>query len=325
MRFASHASIILKIIALRLFQACFVAVAVAMLCFFAVQAFGDDIAFRIAGGRYGYDLMDTEAAKAVYHELGLDRSQWVRMVEWLKQAFTLNLGKSLVSGVPVVKELSHTLGHSLMLALISLLIATILAPLLGVWAAINPGSWLDRLLMASAIGIKSLPQFVLGILFMIIFARHLDLLPAAGHGSWKHTVLPALTLGLGLTAVAMQVVREEMRKIMHTPYYQFARHKGLSSASVLKRHGLRNLLVPFLAFLGVQLVTLIEGVVVVETLFAWPGIGHALVHAVFSRDIPIVQGAALFMGLLYVGFNAFVDIAIYFLDPRTRQQHEVSA
>jgi peptide/nickel transport system permease protein len=141
-------------------------------------------------------------------------------------------------------------------------------------------------------------------------------LPAAGHGASSNLVLPALTLALPLAALLCRVTRDAMASVGASAYYSFARTKGLSERQVLLRHGVRNVGVPVVAYLGVQMVLLVEGVIVVETLFAWPGIGHALVHAIFGRDVPMIQGTALAMGLMFVVFNALVDLACRMIDPR---------
>jgi len=144
-------------------------------------------------------------------------------------------------------------------------------------------------------------------------------LPAAGVGGWREVVLPATTLAIGLAAVSSRVARDAMVAVAHSPYLAFARTKGLPEGAVIRRHALRNAAVPVAAYLGVQLVTLVEGVVIVETLFAWPGIGHALVHAVVARDVPMVQGTALAMGLIFVALNAAVDLTCLAIDPRRRR------
>ncbi|MGF7158769.1 ABC-type dipeptide/oligopeptide/nickel transport system permease component [Rhodoligotrophos appendicifer] len=175
---------------------------------------------------------------------------------------------------------------------------------------------LDRGLLLVSTGIRALPHFVVGLLLIILFAAHLGLLPAAGHGRQEHMILPALTLALGLASVSSRVARDAMVGVAGSAYYSFGRTKGLSEAQMFRRHGLRNVSVPIVTYLGIQFVYLVEGVVVVETLFAWPGIGHALVHAIFARDVPMIQGTALVMGLMFVTLNALIDLACYWLDPR---------
>ena len=149
-----------------------------------------------------------------------------------------------------------------------------------------------------------------------LFAVRFKWLPAAGYGSWQHFILPALTLALGLSAVSVRVSRNAMVEVKRAEYYQFSRLKGLSERLSFIRHGLRNVAIPILAYHSVQLIYLIEGVVIVESLFAWPGSGHALVHAVIARDVPMIQGTALIMGGIFVLLNMTVDMLSAWIDPR---------
>ena len=153
-------------------------------------------------------------------------------------------------------------------------------------------------------------------MLILLLSVGLGLLPAAGHGAARHFILPTVTLALGLAAVNARIARDAMARIAAMPFWRFAEWKGLSRRQVLLRHGLRNVAVPLVTYLGLQFVTLVEGVVIVESVFGWPGIGHALVHAIFARDVPLVQGTALVLGLGFVLVNAGVDAMTRKLDPR---------
>ncbi len=302
----------------RLLQAGLVAVMVGMLTFVLVRALPGDAAYRIAAGRYGYDRVDSAAAEAVRQELALDQPVWMALGQWLGDLLTLNLGRSQVTGAPVISELAHQLGHSVDLALSAIVVSLLLGLPIGLIAGWRPGGVVDRLSLAVSVVLRSLPPFVLGLVLVLLLAVGAGWLPAAGHGGFAHRILPALTLGLGLAAVSSRVARDAMAAVVRSPFYQFGRVKGLGEWRVFIRHGLRNAAVPMVAYLGVQFVYLVEGVVVVETLFAWPGVGHALVHAIVARDVPMIQGAALVMGLGFVLLNALVDAACFGLDPRKR-------
>lgn len=299
-------------------QAVLVALLVGALCFALVRALPGDMAYRVAAGRYGYDLVGTEAAEAVRAELGLDRPALVQFAAWLGALARGDLGASLVSGEPVWEEISHQLGHTVLLAAAALLVALVLGPGFGLLAGLRPGGVADRAGLALAAVLRALPAFTVGVGLMLVFAAGLGWLPAAGSDTPAHLVLPALTLGLGLAAATARVARDATVAATAAPHFAFARVKGLSRAQAVLRHALRNAAVPVLAYLGVQLVLLVEGVVVVEVLFGWPGMGHALVHAVLARDVPMVQGAALVMGLLFVALNAAADLAVLAADPRGR-------
>ncbi len=277
-----------------------------------------DVAYRIAAGRYGYDVVDSAAAAKVAAELDLNRPAIEAFGLWLYDLVRLDLGTSLVSGEPVWDELVMQLGHTLQLAVSAILLSLLIGPPLGILAGLNRGGFLDRGLMLVSTALRALPQFVVGLGLIVIFGLMLNLLPTAGHAHGSHLVLPAFTLALGLAAVSAQVARDAMAEVAQSQFYRFARTKGLPEWQVFRRHGLRNVAVPIVTYLGVQFIYLVEGVVVVETLFAWPGIGHALVHAIFGRDVPVIQGAALVMGLMFVVLNAAVDGFCYIIDPRRR-------
>lgn len=302
----------------RLMQAVAVALLVGGLTFVMMRSLPGDMAFRIAAGRYGYDRVDAAAASAVRQELGLDRSLWHALFDWFTQLLHFNPGLSLVSGEPVMAEIGHQLGYTLLLAATALLLSLLLGPPLGILAGLASGGKLDRLLLALSVTLRALPHFVLGLILVMVFALGLGWLPSAGYGDVRHVLLPALTLALGLAAVSSRVARNTMRQVSRSAWYQFGRTKGLPPGTLFLRHGLRNVSVPLVTWLSVQFICLVEGVIVVETLFAWPGIGHALVHAIFARDIPMIQGTALVMGLMFVLLNALSDGLCYWLDPRRK-------
>ncbi len=308
----------IRLLGFRLLQALLVALLVGALTFLLMTLLPGDAAYRIAAGRYGYDMVNSAAAEAVRAELGLDQPLLVRFISWVGHLLVLDLGNSLVSGKPVTEMVAHELGSSVRLALGAVLLSLVIGPALGVIAGLRQGGWIDKALLLISTATRAIPHFVLGVILVLIFAVSLAVLPSAGHGTFAHTVLPSLTLALGLAAISSRVARDATVAVASSPYYAFGRLKGLSGSRVFLRHGLRNISVPVVTYLGVQLVYLIEGVVVVETLFAWPGIGHGLVHAIVQRDIPMVQGAALAMGLMFVLLNTLVDLANHMIDPRRR-------
>lgn len=303
----------------RLLQMLALAGLVGSLCFVMMRALPGDAAMRIAASRYGYDLVGQAAAAEVARELGLDRPAWQALLAWWGDLARLDLGRSLVTGEPVWDELSHHLGATLQLTGAALAMALLLGLPLGLWAARQAGGLIDRLLLGLTVVLRGLPPFLIALGLMWGLAWWLGMLPVAGPQESQGWLLPALALALPLAAGLARVLQASLRQAMAMPSYEFARLKGLSDAHALWRHALPHALLPVLAYLGVQAVLLAEGAVVVETLFAWPGIGHALVHAVFARDVPVIQGAALLMGLLFVLFNLGVDGLCLWLDPRQRQ------
>ena len=301
----------------RFVQAIMVAVLIGTATFVMMRSLPGDAAWRIAAGRYGYDHVDAAAADAVREELGLDGPALPALLQWLGDLARLDFGNSLVTGQPVVGEIAHQLGASVSLAVVAVLLSLLIGPPLGILAGLRPGGVLDRVLLVVSTGLRAVPQFLMALVLIVIVAVQMRWLPAAGHGEIRHFILPSLTLALGLAAVNARIARDAMARIADMPFWRFAQWKGLSERQTLVRHGLRNVSVPLITYLGLQFVTLVEGVIIVESIFGWPGIGHALVHAIFSRDVPMVQGTALVLGLGFVIVNAVIDLAVRRLDPRT--------
>lgn len=308
----------LNILAKRLMQLLLVIWSVGTLTFVLTRLLPGDMAYRIAASRYGYDQTDSAAAALVQAELGLDLPWWRSYVSWLTDLLQLNLGKSLVSGESVWALIGHQFGHTFALALAALLLAFLIGPPLGLLVAMKPQGLFDRFTLIFSTLLRSFPAFIIGIALITLFSVQLKWLPAAGYGELQHFFLPALTLALGLSAVSIRVSRNAMVAVATSEYYQFSRLKGLNKTLRFVRHGLRNVAIPILAYHSVQLIYLIEGVVIVESLFAWPGSGHALVHAVIARDVPMIQGTALIMGAIFVLLNMAVDMLNRLIDPRIR-------
>lgn len=297
-------------------QAALVALVVGVLSFAMMEALPGDAAYRIAASRYGYDLMDAAAAEAVRAELRMDDPALVRLGRWLGQLASFDLGRSMVSGQPVIREVAHQAGSSAQLAACALLFAWALAAPLGALAGLAPGGWLDQASLVLAALLRATPGYVLAVVLILLLAVQWRWLPVAGHGQLRHLALPTLTLSLGLAALASRVVRDAVREVNESGYMDFARLKGLSDGQAIRRHAPRNVAGPIAALIGVQVALLVEGVVVVESMFAWPGIGHAMVHALLARDVPMVQGAALVLGLGFVAVRGLAECVALAADPR---------
>ncbi|GLP96040.1 ABC transporter permease [Paraferrimonas sedimenticola] len=304
-----------QILLRRFWQLITVVWGVGTLTFVLLRSLPGDMAYRIAAGRFGYDNVTAGAADMVRAELELDLPVWQQYFNWLWDLLSFNLGTSMVSGGPVIAEVQHQLGHSVLLAFVGVTISLLIAIPLGL-AAARYGGWLDRISLVVSTGIRAMPVFLIGLVFVLIFALELNWFPVAGFGEAKFLVLPAISLAVVLAATSNRVIRDAALAVFRAPYYQFSQVKGLSRWQTFVRHGIRNMSVPVVAFMGIQLITVIEGIVMIESLFSWPGIGHGLAHAIFSRDIPVIQGAALCMGVMFVMLNTLVDIACAKLDPR---------
>lgn len=251
-------------------------------------------------------------------ELGLDRPLPEQYLRFLAGAVRGDLGDSLKSGRPVVTEMGERLPATLLLTISGMGIAIPLGVLLGILAAANRDTWVDSATMVLAMLGVSLPSFWIGIVLIYVFGVHLQWLPVAGSGSWKHLILPAITLGLLASSVLARMTRSGMLEVLSHDYIRTARSKGLAEKIVLLKHALKNTLIPVVTVIGVQVGSLLGGSFIIEQLYAWPGVGRLAVGAIQSRDYPLMQAIALYVALIYVMVNLLVDIVYGLLDPRIR-------
>lgn len=261
---------------------------------------------------------DAEAVEQIRHELGLDDPVFLQYFRWLWRALHGDLGRSIRTGKEVSGELLGRFPATMALALAALAIAMLLSFPLGVLAAVRKGSVMDHASRVMSLAGASIPGFFLGILLIQIFAVKLKVLPVMGYGGWRHLILPAITIGLGMAAVYTRMLRAGVLEILGEDFIRVARAKGLSEARVVGKHAIRNAILPTMTLVGTGFGYLLGGAVIVETIFVWPGLGKLAVDAIFNRDYPVVQGYALLMTLIFVLVNMAVDIAYTVVDPRIR-------
>lgn len=261
-----------------------------------------------------------EDVEALRHRLGLDRPLAAQYARYLGQALRFNFGDSLRLEVPAAAAVGQRLGATALLAGCAMLLAGAVSLPLGILAAIRRRSVTDALVsLASLLG-QSVPNFWLGIMFILVFARELRWLPSAGVGGAAHLVLPVVTLSLLLIGVLTRLVRSGLLDVVREDYIRSAYAKGLGTPLVLVRHALPNALIPVVTVAGLQLGQLLAGAVIVETVFAWPGVGRLLVDAIGNRDYPVVQVAVLVITASFILVNLLVDLSYAYLDPRVRYQ-----
>jgi peptide/nickel transport system permease protein len=279
-------------------------------------------AIRLAPGDPAQMMLGTDATAeevaALRARLGLDRPLPVQYFEYLTRAVQLDFGNSLRLDQPAAAAIGERLGATGRLAVCAMLLAVVICFPLGIVAALRPGSWVDGLVSLVSLLGQSVPNFWLGIMAILVFARFLRLLPSGGAESWQHLVLPTVTLALPLIGVLTRLVRSGMLDVLHEDYVRTARAKGLAPRVVVARHALLNMLIPVITVIGLQLGHLLGGAVIVETVFAWPGIGRLLVEAISNRDYPLVQAAIVFITGGFVLINFLVDLSYGYLDPRVR-------
>jgi peptide/nickel transport system permease protein len=281
---------------------------------------GDPV--RIAlGTRYSPEAYQTLRAAS-----GLDRPIIEQFFTYIGSAFTGDLGVSFRNGDPVTLTLLDRLPATLSLAVAGIVIALLIAVPAGIWAALREGRISDALVRISSQFGVSIPDFWMGILLIALFASTLGWLPTSGYqalfenpaGWLRHVILPGLTVGLVAGAIMTRYIRSAVLDVASMGYVRTARSKGLPPRVVTLRHIMRNALIPVLTITGIQLATILGGVIVVEVVFAWPGIGRLVYTAVAARDYPLIQGAVLLIAALFLLVNLVVDVLYAMVDPRIR-------
>ncbi|MCS6801097.1 MAG: ABC transporter permease [Chloroflexota bacterium] len=299
-----------------------VALGVATIVFVVMRFVPGDPAALLAGPNATEDVL--RSIRAYY---GLDDPLVVQYVRWLGRLVQGDLGESIFLRRPVLSEVLNRFGNTLILAAASLTLATTVGVLAGILAATRPRSLLDRLVMFFALCGVGLPVFWTGLVLIVIFAVQLRWFPPQGmappvrQGPFDilpFLVLPAVTLALPSLAFIARVTRMSMVEVLQQDYIRTARAKGLSEYAVLIRHALKNALIPVVTIVGAQAGYLLGGAVLVEYVFAWPGLGLLIVNGINSRDYPLVQGGIVFTALIFVLINFLVDLLYARIDPRIR-------
>ena len=272
----------------------------------------------------GGDEADPATLARIRAEFGLDRPIVVQYLDWLSRVVRGDLGRSLRTNQRVAAEIARRIVPTLQLGVLAVAVALVVALPTGILSAVRRNTVADYLSRVLAVLGISLPNFWLGILLVLGFALLVPWFPPGGYidpfaapvEGLKTLALPALTLGMGMAAVLARMIRGSMLDVLGEDYVRTARSKGLVERVVVLRHALRNALIPVVTVLGLQVRTIIGGTIIVETLFALPGIGRMLVDGFFARDFPLVQGVILVIALSVVLANLLVDVAYAYLDPR---------
>jgi peptide/nickel transport system permease protein len=296
----------------RIFQSLLTLLVLSMLIFVICRLTGDPVTLMLPDDASHEDVAQLRAA------LGLEQPLPVQYWFFLRSAVQGDFGRSIKGQVPVLDLIEERLPNSIKLALVSLLITVILAFPLGVMAAVKKGTSVDTLANLIAVLGQSLPQFWVGIVLIQIFAVHLRWLPVAGTGSFWHYILPGCTLGWFLVAGIMRLLRSSMLDVLDSEFVKLARIKGVSGWSVVWKHALKNAVMPVLTFAAIYLAILITGAILVETVFAWPGLGQLTYQGIVYRDFPVIQAVVLLTAVIVVTVNFVVDITYAYLDPRIR-------
>jgi peptide/nickel transport system permease protein len=301
------------LLARRVFQALAVLLGVAFITFLLLHCLPADPAALVAGRSANAQMIAN-----VRHQLGLDLPLPLQFWRYLSGLLRGDLGRSYIQRSPVATLVAARIPATLILMACGILVEVVLGLTLGVIAALRRNGFVDRMVMTFAfVGVSS-PQFVVALLLLYVFAAHLGWFPMSGFGSPAHVVLPALTLGLLGAGWYARMVRSAMIDVLNQDYVRTARAKGLSRARVVLRHALPNALLPIVAMIGIDIGQFMGGVVVVEAVYGWPGIGQLAWQAIQEVDVPIIMGVTLVSSLAIVLGNLLADVVAPLLDPRIR-------
>ncbi len=268
----------------------------------------------------GFERASPERIAEVRAQLGLDQPIYVQYVRWLSGALRGDFGISIAAKRSASQLIFERLPYTLELTATAMLISILLGIPLGVISAVKQYTVVDHVSMAVALFWLSMPVFWLGLMLMLLFGLRLGWLPISGSSGIKSLIMPALTLGLPEIGMLARLMRSEMLEVLREDYIMTARAKGLRELIVMYKHALRNAIISVMVYLFLQIPWLVGGAVVVETVFAWPGMGRLMYKAILTKDFPIVQGVIFVIAILTVLFNLLGDIFTGFLDPRIRYE-----
>jgi peptide/nickel transport system permease protein len=266
-----------------------------------------------------------EAVEAFRRAWGLDQPVWVQYLSYFGAILGGDLGRSMRDGRDAIVLVAERIPATLALTVPALVIKLGLGIPAGITAALHRNSWIDRLVMIVAVAGFTVPSFVLGLVLVLVFALQFGWLPSGGQESWRHAILPVVTLGLGGAAVLARFTRSAMLEVLGQPFIRTASAKGVPWRAVVTRHALPNAAIPTVTIIGFMMGSLIAGAVVVESVFSWPGVGRLLVVAVANRDLAVVQCILLLVAVTMVVANLVVDLLYGLLDPRLRSQPRKAA
>jgi ABC-type dipeptide/oligopeptide/nickel transport system permease component len=294
----------------RLWHTVYVVIGISAISFFFIHLSGDPVMLMLPGDA---SMQEVEQLR---QKLGFNDPLYVQYWRFISKAVQGDFGESLYYHVPAMDLIVERLPASLQLSLAAMILALVVAIPIGIVSAVYRGSALDMGSMLAALFGLSMPHFWLGIMFIMIFSVKLGWLPTSGRGTFAQLIMPALALALGLMAMFARLTRSVMLEVLSLDYIRTARAKGLREFFVIGKHALKNALIPLVTVAGMQFGLLIGGTVIIETVFAWPGVGRLVVQAIFNRDYPLVQSIVFILALIFVAANLLVDLLYIYLDPR---------
>jgi peptide/nickel transport system permease protein len=296
----------------RILYACVSLILLSITIFYLVRITGDPAILMAEPGAKEEDL------QAIRREFGLDKTMVVQYYVFVKNLLRGDFGKSIYYRTPAFELYMQRLPSSMLLALVAMAISLILGIPIGILSAVRLNTWFDNFGKIFAILGLSLPSFWVGLMLILTLSVYLGWLPSSGAGGWKHIIMPSFSLGWVFAAAHMRLARSAMLEVLGSEYVKLARIKGLSEQMVIAKHAFKNAVIPVLTLAGLNLGQMVNVAVVVESVFAWPGVGRLLYEGVSFRDFPIVQTTVLLGGVLVVALSLIVDIMYAYIDPRIR-------
>lgn len=293
-----------------------VIIGVSFLIYFIMDLAPGDVISQLAP-----DNATTEQIEMLRHQYGYDRSVFYRYMMYMAGLVKGDLGTSYLTGKPVWEMFIQRLPATLMLSLGAIIVSMIISIPLGVFSAIHNGSLGDNAAMVVALLGLSMPNFWLGLLLIIAFSLRLGLFPSGGMDGIRSVILPAITIGTGYTAIMTRTTRSSMLDVIRQDYLRTARAKGVPEKVVIRKHALKNALIPIITVIGTQMAACIGGSVLTETVFAWPGVGRLIIDSVNQRDVPAVTGSIIMTTILISILLLVIDLLYAFVDPRIKAQY----
>jgi len=303
-------NIMLQFLFKRLWHTVFVIIGISMISFFFIHLSGDPVMLMLPGDA------STQEIDTLREQLGFNQPLHRQYLRFAGQALRGKFGNSLYYKVPAMELILERLPASLELAMAAMLIALLVAVPIGIVSAVRRGSFVDMGSMLGALFGLSMPHFWLGIMMILLFSVKLGWLPTSGRGTLAHLVMPSVALGMSLMAMFARLTRSVMLEVLSLDYIRTARSKGLKEPVVIYKHALKNALIPLVTVAGMQFGFLLGGTVIIETVFAWPGVGRLVVQAIFNRDYPLVQATVLVLSVIFVAINFLTDMLYMYLDPQ---------
>lgn len=298
----------------RLGQAVITIIGISMIVFLLTHLTGDPVALLAPQSATEEDL------QKIRIDYGFDKPIYVQYWIYITGAIRGDFGVSIRGNIPAIKMFLDRFPNTLKLAVVSMIFAILVGVPSGIFSAVKVGRKFDSFGKVFALMGQALPGFWVGIMLIIIFSTHLKLLPTSGMGSWKHYIMPAFTLGWYTMAALTRLSRSAMLDVLDAEYIKMARIKGVAEFWVILKHAFKNAAAPVITLSALQFVVMMNGTMIIESVFTWPGLGRLIIESIFGRDYPVVQMCVLISSSFFVFANLIVDILYSYLDPRIRYQ-----